>query len=41
LNTLAYSNDGAFIATGGDDGKVKLWATKNNLSFVTFSEHTA
>lgn len=41
LNTLAYSNDGAFIATGGDDGKVKLWTTKNNLSFVTFSEHTA
>jgi periodic tryptophan protein 2 len=41
LNTVAYSNDGSFIATGGDDGKVKLWTTKNFLSFVTFSEHTA
>lgn len=41
LNTLAYSNDGAYIATGGDDGKVKLWTTKNHLSFVTFAEHTS
>lgn len=41
LNTLAYSNDGAFIATGGDDGKIKLWTTKNHLSFVTFSDHTS
>ena len=41
LNTLSYSPDGAYIATGGDDGKVKLWTTKNCLCFVTFSEHTA
>jgi len=41
LNAMAYSPDGAYIATGGDDGKVKLWTTKNCLSFVTFSEHKA
>lgn len=41
LNCLAYSPDGSLIATGGDDGKVKLWTTKNSLSFVTFKEHTA
>jgi periodic tryptophan protein 2 len=41
LNTLAYSNDGALIATGGDDGKIKLWTTKNHLSFVTFADHTS
>ena len=41
LNTLAYSPDGTLIATGGDDGKVKLWTTKNSLCFVTFSDHTA
>lgn len=41
LNTLAYSPDGTLIATGGDDGKVKLWTTKNCLCFVTFSDHTA
>ena len=40
LNTLAYSPDGNFLATGGDDGKVKLWTTKNCLCFATFSEHT-
>jgi len=41
LNVLAYSPDGAYIATGADDGKVKLWTTKNGLCFSTFAEHTA
>jgi len=40
LSTVAYSPDGSFIATGADDGKVKLWTTKNYLCFVTFTEHT-
>ena len=40
LNTLAYSNDGSMLATGGDDGKIKLWTTRNHLCFSTFSEHT-
>ena len=41
LNTLAYSSEGATIATGGDDGKIKLWTTKNHLSYATFSDHTS
>jgi periodic tryptophan protein 2 len=41
LNTVAYSPDGAYLATGGDDGKLKLWTTKNYLCFVTFTEHTS
>jgi periodic tryptophan protein 2 len=38
---LSYSPDGQFIATGGDDGKVKLWNTSSGFCFVTFTEHSA
>jgi len=41
MNTMAYSPDGQYIATGGEDGKVKLWNTSSGFCFVTFSEHTA
>ena len=41
LNVLAYSADGQYIATGGDDGKIKLWNTSSGFCFVTFTEHTA
>lgn len=41
LNTLAYSPDGQLIATGGDDGKVKLWNTNSGFCFVTFADHTS
>jgi periodic tryptophan protein 2 len=41
MNTLSYSPDGQTIATGGDDGKVKVWSTHSGFCFVTFSEHTA
>jgi len=41
MNTLAYAPDGQTIATGGDDGKVKLWTAHNGFCFVTFTEHTA
>eukprot|EP00743_Colponemidia_sp_Colp-15_P006217 GILK01006687.1.p1 GENE.GILK01006687.1~~GILK01006687.1.p1 ORF type:complete len:888 (+),score=130.49 GILK01006687.1:52-2715(+) len=40
LNVVAYSPDGHNIATGGDDGKVKLWNTTSAFCFVTFTEHT-
>ena len=39
LNCLAYSPDGVYLATGGDDGKVKCWTTKNSLCFTTFNDH--
>ncbi|KAJ7682953.1 WD40-repeat-containing domain protein [Mycena rosella] len=41
MNTLAYAPDGQIIATGGDDGKVKVWSTQTGFCFVTFTEHTA
>lgn len=40
VNTLAYSPDGQLIATGGNDGKIKLWNTSTGFCFITFSEHT-
>ncbi|KAG5646726.1 hypothetical protein DXG03_002408 [Asterophora parasitica] len=41
MNTLAYAPDGQTIATGGDDGKVKVWSTHTGFCFVTFTEHSA
>ncbi|KAF9051423.1 WD40-repeat-containing domain protein [Panaeolus papilionaceus] len=41
MNTLAYAPDGQTIATGGDDGKVKVWSTYSGFCFVTFTEHSA
>ncbi|XP_043259582.1 periodic tryptophan protein 2 homolog [Colletes gigas] len=41
MNCLAYSPDGQYIVTGGDDGKVKLWNTMNGFCSVTFHEHSS
>lgn len=41
MNTLSYSADGQQVATGGDDGKVKLWNASSGFCFVTFSEHSS
>lgn len=41
MNTLTYSSDGQHVATGGDDGKVKVWNTVSGFCFVTFSEHSS
>ena len=41
MNTLAYAPDGKTIATGGDDGKLKVWSVHSGFCFVTFSEHAA
>ncbi|KAF4618632.1 hypothetical protein D9613_010107 [Agrocybe pediades] len=41
MNTLSYAPDGQTIATGGDDGKVKVWSTYTGFCFVTFTEHSA
>ncbi|KAJ3045421.1 hypothetical protein HDV00_010291 [Rhizophlyctis rosea] len=41
MTCLSYSQDGQFIATGGDDGKVKLWNTQSGFCFVTFTDHAA
>jgi len=41
MTQLAYSPDGMHVASGGDDGKIKLWNTTNGFCFVTFSEHSS
>lgn len=41
VNTLSFSPDGQLVATGGADGKLKLWNTQTGFCFVTFAEHTA
>lgn len=41
INTLEFSPDGSVVATGGDDGKVKLWSIQSGFCFVTFADHTA
>lgn len=37
---VAYSPDGHVLATGGDDGKVKLWSSTSSFCYVTFKDHT-
>lgn len=41
VNFIAYSPDGQFVVTGGDDGKWKLWNTLSGFCTVTFHEHTS
>lgn len=41
MNTLAFSPDGQQVATGGDDGKVKLWNATSGFCFVTFEDHSS
>lgn len=41
MNCISYSQDGQYIATGGDDGKVKIWNTLTGFCFVTFQDHSA
>ncbi|KAJ3394220.1 hypothetical protein HDU92_007077 [Lobulomyces angularis] len=41
INTISFSPDGQFIATGADDGKLKLWNTQSGFCFVTFNQHSA
>lgn len=41
MTCVAYSPDGRYLVTGGQDAKVKLWNVHNGFCFVTFGEHTA
>ncbi|GHJ86265.1 hypothetical protein NliqN6_2667 [Naganishia liquefaciens] len=41
MNTLTFSQDGQNVATGGEDGKVKVWNVRSGFCFVTFNEHSA
>lgn len=41
MTAVDYAADGATLATGGDDGKVKLWNAHSGFCFVTFADHAA
>ena len=41
LSVVDYSMDGIHLASGGEDGKVKLWNSKSGFCFATFTEHRA
>ncbi|KAG2492638.1 hypothetical protein HYH03_009054 [Edaphochlamys debaryana] len=41
IATVAFSPDGALIATGADDCKVKVFQQSSGFCFVTFADHTA
>jgi periodic tryptophan protein 2 len=39
LNCVDISSEGQLIATGGDDGKVKIWNAFTGFCVITFKEH--
>lgn len=40
ITSICYSTDGQILASGGEDGKVKLWNLSSGFCFVTFNEHS-
>ena len=40
VQAVAWSPDGSIMASGGDDGKIKLWNTHTGFCYVTFTDHT-
>ena len=41
VSTCAFSPDGAYLVTGADDARVKVWTLSNSFCFVTFADHQA
>uniref|UniRef100_A0A183C2F9 WD_REPEATS_REGION domain-containing protein n=1 Tax=Globodera pallida TaxID=36090 RepID=A0A183C2F9_GLOPA len=39
IAVAAYSPDGSLIATGAEDGKVKIWNCSTSFCVVTFTDH--
>jgi len=41
MRCMSYSGDGVVIATGGEDGSLKLWNTSSGYCYCTMKSHTA
>jgi periodic tryptophan protein 2 len=41
MNCIAYTHDGSKVATGSDDGKIKVWDTTSGHCIVTFADHVS
>lgn len=41
MNGVDFSSDGMFIATAGEDAKVKIWSAVSGFCVVTLTEHIA
>lgn len=41
MKCMAYSSDGVVVATGGEDGSIKLWNTSSGFCYCTLKSHTA
>jgi len=41
ISSIAYSPDGSLLASGSNDGKIKVWDTANSTCIITFIEHTS
>lgn len=39
ISSISYSPDGSLLASGSNDGKIKLWDTANSTCIITFTEH--
>ncbi|KAF0987887.1 hypothetical protein HZS_688, partial [Henneguya salminicola] len=41
MKCVDYSPDGCFIASGSEDGKIKIWNASTGFCVVTFEEHSS
>jgi periodic tryptophan protein 2 len=41
MKCMVYSPDGIIVATGGEDGSIKMWNSTTGFCYCTFKSHTA